>query len=78
MVVEYLGLVDELSEGDISLVSKDVTRFEVAVGAIPELKPKEVAGVRRRATTKLNGEGRGIVCCECFKKKRHAEQSQVY
>src|SRR3712207_6843159 len=57
----YLEPVNELRDGNISMVLKDVNRLEVASGSILEFNPQEVPGIGRRATAKLKGESRGIV-----------------
>jgi len=56
-----LGAVDEFSQGDISMVAKDMDILEVGVGAVPELNAEEVADVRRRAAAELDGDGRGKI-----------------
>lgn len=43
------------------MVAKDMDILKVRVGSVLELDTKEVADVRRRSTTKLNSNSRGIV-----------------
>lgn len=52
-----LGAVEELREGDISLVSENVVGLEVVAGAILELDPQEVPVLGCRSTTELKSEG---------------------
>lgn len=57
----YLSTVDELGQGDVSLVVKDVDVLELGAGAVLEFDAKEVADIRGRAAAELNGNGRGEV-----------------
>jgi len=57
----YPGAVDELSQGDISVVAKDVDIAEGPSSAVLEFDTEEIAGIRGRAATELNRDGRSIV-----------------
>lgn len=57
----HLSTVDELGQGDVSVVAKDVDVLELGVGAVLEFDAEEVADIRGRATAELNGNGRGEV-----------------
>jgi hypothetical protein len=57
----HLSTVDELGQGDVSVVAKDVDVLEVGAGAVLEFNAEEVADIRGRATAELNGNGRGEV-----------------
>ena len=50
-------MVDELGQGDVSVMAKDMDILEVGVGAVDE---GEVADIKRRAA-ELNGDGGGEV-----------------
>jgi hypothetical protein len=56
-----LDPVDELGQGDISVVLEDVYGLEVAGSSVLELDPQEVPGVGGRATAELEGERRSVV-----------------
>ena len=58
---KYLGPINELGQGNICMMSKDGESFETAVRSVLELDPREVAGVRRRASTELDCQGRCVV-----------------
>lgn len=59
--ISYLGAVDELSQGDISVVAENVNILKGAGGAVLELDAEEVTEVRRGSAAELNGESRGVV-----------------
>jgi len=45
--IAHLSAVDELSQGDVGMVAKDVDILEVGVGAVLESDAEEVADIRR-------------------------------
>ena len=59
--ISYLGTVDELSQGDISVVAENVNILKGAGGAVLKLDAEEVTEVRRGSAAELNGECRGEV-----------------
>jgi len=57
-----LEVIDELGEGDIIMVTKDVEGLEViGVGTVPELDADKVPVIRSGAGTDFDGEGRGVI-----------------
>ena len=61
--ITNLSAVDELGQGDVGLVAKDVDVVPRVGGAVLETETQEVANVRGRAAAELNGDGRGVVGC---------------
>jgi hypothetical protein len=53
---DYLALVDELGQGDISTMPEHMMSFEIAIGAVLELESEEIAAVRWRSATQLDGK----------------------
>lgn len=54
----HLKTVDELGEGDILMVVKDVDCAEIALGSVPELEPQELTSIWRGCSAELNSQGR--------------------
>jgi len=52
-----LGTVDELGQGDVSVVAEDMDLFEGLGGSVLELNAEEVTEIGGRATAELNDEG---------------------
>jgi len=59
----HLCAIDELSEGDVSVVTENVNILEITGSSILELDAQEVTDIRRGATAKFDGKGGGVVSC---------------
>lgn len=59
----YLSAVDELSQGDVSVVAEDVDILEMGIGSVLEFDAEEVTNIRGRATAELNSDSGRVLGC---------------
>jgi hypothetical protein len=60
----YLSTVDELGQGDVSMMTENVDILEIAGGPIFELEAQEVTDIRWGPTTEFDGNCGSKVSCK--------------